>query len=166
MLFYMGNCCIHDLLARTVAEMSGCRDVTIVCDLAIPLVAWFAAHSGQGYPDFVDISPARLVHERLVEGLNRSIKGNRVNVGQRDHGRTAPQVREARAEPRRYQRERAARLEERRVELVNWFLGGMRDALDGLLDPEDRLCFQQVHDGQVEACMAAVAGLGLNWNDF
>ena len=43
---------------------------------------------------------------------------------------------------------------------MNWFLGGRRDVLDGLLDPEDRPCFQQVHDGQVEACMAAVAGLG------
>ena len=43
MLVYMGDCCIHDLLACTVAEMRGCRDVTIVCDLAIPLVAWFAA---------------------------------------------------------------------------------------------------------------------------
>ena len=63
-------------------------------------------------------------------------------------------------------REMAARLEERRVELVNWFLGGMQDALHGLLDLEDRLCFQQVHDGQVEACMAAVAGLGLDSNDF
>ena len=42
----------------------------------------------------------------------------------------------------------------------------MRDALDGLLDPEDPLCFQQVHDGHVEACMAAVVGLGLDWNDF
>ena len=47
MLFYMGNCCIHDLLARTVAEMRGCRDVTIVCDLAILLVACFAALYGQ-----------------------------------------------------------------------------------------------------------------------
>ena len=39
MLCYKGNCCIHDLLARTVAEMLACRDVTNVCDLAIPLVA-------------------------------------------------------------------------------------------------------------------------------
>ena len=52
------------------------------------------------------------------------------------------------------------------MELVNWFQGGMRDALDGFLEMEDRLCFQQVHDGQGEACMAAVAGLGLDWNDF
>ena len=62
MLFYMGNCCIHDFIARKVAEMRGCRDLTIVCDLAIPLVAWFAALYGQRYPDFVDISPARLLH--------------------------------------------------------------------------------------------------------
>ena len=43
MLFYMGNCCIHDLLARTGAEMRGCGDVTIVWDLTIPLLAWYAA---------------------------------------------------------------------------------------------------------------------------
>ena len=89
-----------------------------------------------------------------------------MKVGPREHGRTPAQVRKARAARRRYQRERATRLVERQVELVNWFLGGMRDALDGLLDPEDRLCFQQVHVGQVEACMAAVAGLRLDWNDF
>ena len=132
----------------------------------IPLEAWFAALYGQRYPDFVDISPARLLDERLVELWNRSIRGNRVNVGQREHGRTAVQVRKARAARMRYKLERAARLEGRRVELVNWFLVGMRDGLNGLLDPEDRLYFQQVHDGQVEACMAAVAGLGLDWNDF
>ena len=166
MFVYMGNCCIHDLLARTVAEMSGCRGVTIVCDLAIPLVAWFPALYGQRYPDFVDINPARLLHERLVGLLNRSIRGNWVNVGQREHGLSARQISRARTARRRYQCERAARLEERCVELVNWFLGGMRDPLDGLLDPEDHLCFQQVHDGPVEACMAAVAGLGLDWNDF
>ena len=89
-----------------------------------------------------------------------------MNVGQREHCRTVAKVRKARAARRRYQRERAARLEERRVELVNWILGGIMDALDGLLDPEDRLCFQLVHNGQVEACMAAVAGLGLDWNKF
>ena len=140
--------------------------MTIVCDLAIPLVAWFAALYGQRYPDFVDINPARLLYERLVEGLNRSIRGNRLNVGQGMHGQTARQISRARTARRRYQGERAARLEARRVELVNWFLGAMRDGLDGLLDLEDRLGFQQVHDGLAEACMAAVAGLGLDWNDF
>ena len=166
MLFYLGNCCIHDLFAGTICEMYGCPDVTIVSDLEIPLVVWFVALYGPKYPDHINVCPALHVHRRLVERLTRSIRGNRVNVGQREHGRTAAQFRKARAARRRYQRERAARLEERRVELVNWFLGGMRDALDGLLDPEDRLCFQLVHDGQVEACMAAVAGLGLDWNDF
>ena len=39
MLFYLGNCCIHDLFARTICEMRGCPDITIVSDLAIPLVA-------------------------------------------------------------------------------------------------------------------------------
>ena len=165
-MFYMGNYGIHDLPARSVAEMHGCPDSTIVCDLAIPLVAWFAALYGQRYPDFVDINPARLLDQRLVERLNRSIRGNWVNVGQRVHGLTAHQISRARTAWRRYQGERAARLEKRRVELVNWFLGGMRDAWDGLLDPEDRFCFQQVHDGQVEEYMAAVEGLGLDWNDF
>ena len=166
MLFYIGNCCIHNLLASTVAELRCCQDVTIICDLAIPLVAWFATLYGLRYPDFVDINPPRLHHQRLVERLNRSIRGNLVNVGQRQDGRTARQISRARTGRSRYQRDRAVRLEERRVELVNWFLGGMRDALDGLLDPNDRLCFQEVHDGQVEACMAALAGLGLDWNDF
>ena len=166
MLFYMGNCCIHDLLSHPVAEMPGCWDVTIICDLGIPLVAWFAALYGQRYPEFVDINPATLLHERLVERLDRSIRGNQVKVGQREHGGTAAQVRKPRAARKRYQHERAARLEERRVELVNRVLGGMKDALDGLLDPEDHLCFQQVHNGQVEACMAALEGLDLDWNDF
>ena len=101
MLFYMGNWCIHDLLARTIAEMRGCRDVTIVCDLVIPLVAWFAALYGQHYPDFLEISPTRLLHERLVERLNRSIRVNRVHAGQREHGLTARQISRARTARKR-----------------------------------------------------------------
>ena len=44
----------------------------------------------------------------------------------------------------------------------------MSSALDGLIDPQDRLCCQQVHDGQEEACVSALADLGLDvdWSDF
>ena len=48
------------------------------------------------------------------------------------------------------------------MELVDGFLVGMRDVLEDFLDPEDRLCFQQVHDGQEEACRSALADMGLN----
>jgi len=33
--------------------------------------------------------------------------------------------------------------------------------LDEFLTPEDRLCYQQVHDGVAEQCMWDLAGLGL-----
>ena len=40
------------------------------------------------------------------------------------------------------------RLENRRVELVEGFLVGMREVFEQFLDLEDRICFQQLHDGQ------------------
>ena len=42
MMFYIGNCCYFDLAARTVKEMRACGDITILPDMAILLVAWFA----------------------------------------------------------------------------------------------------------------------------
>ena len=162
MLFYLGNCCIHDLFARTICEMHGCPDITIVSDLAIPLVVWFVALYGQKYPDHIDVSTALHVQTRLVERLTSLMKGNRTNVGQREHGLTARQISRARTARRRYQGGRAVRLEDRRVELVDGFQVGMREVLEDFLDPEDRLCFQQVHDGQEEACGSALADLGLN----
>ena len=50
MMFYIGNCSYFDLSARTVEEMRAYGDVTIVPDMAIPLVAWFAAIWGIRYP--------------------------------------------------------------------------------------------------------------------
>ena len=147
MLFYLGNYCIHDLFARTICEMRGCPDITIFSDLAIPLVAWFVALYGQKYPDHINVCSAVHLHTRLVERLMRSMRGNRTNVGQREHGLTARQISTAKTARRRYQGGRAVRLEDRRVELVDGFLLGMREGLEEFLDPEDRLCFQQVHDG-------------------
>ena len=49
---------------------------------------------------------------------------------------------------------------------VGRFINGMRDALDDLLDPENLLCFQQVHDGDEKACRSALADLGLDWTAF
>ena len=162
MLFYLGNCCIHDLFARTICEMPGCLDMKSVSDLAIPLVAWFVALYGQKYPDHINVCPAVHVHTRLVERLTRSMRGNRTNVGQREHGRTARQISRARTARRKYQNGRPVRLEDRRVELVDGFLVGMREVLEDFLDPEDRLCFQQVHDRQKEACRSTLADMGLN----
>ena len=51
MLFYLSNCCIHNLFARTICKIHGCPDIKIVSDLAIPLVAWFVALYGQKYLD-------------------------------------------------------------------------------------------------------------------
>ena len=167
MMFYMGNCCINDLFARTIAEMRGCPDITIVSDLAIPLVVWFVATYGQRYPDWVELNTASLLHTRLVTRLNRAIRGNR---GRRDphRGRTRAQIQRARTSRARYQALREERLAGRMRVLVGEFLDGMSSALDGLIDPQDRLCYQQVHDGQEEACMSALADLGLDldWSDF
>ena len=55
------------------------------------------------------------------------------------------------------------RLEDLRLELVDGFLVGMREVLEKLLDTEDRLCFQLVHDGQEEACRSALADMRLNF---
>ena len=142
--------------------MRGCPDITIVSDLAIPIVARFVALYGQKYPDHINVSPAVHVHKRQVECLTRSMRGNRTNVWQREHGLTAPEISRARTARRRYQGGRAVWLEDRRVELVEGFLVGMRDVLEDFLDPEDRLGFQQVHDGQEEACCSALADMGLN----
>ena len=117
---------------------------------------------GHKYPDHINVCPAVHVHTRLVERLTRSMRGNRTKVGQREHGLTARQISMARTARRRYQGGRAVRLEDRRVELVDGFLVGMRDVLEDFLDPEDRLCFQQVHDGQEEACRSTLADMGLN----
>ena len=109
MLFYLGNCCIHDLFARTICEMRGCPDTTSVSDLAIPLVAWFVAQYGQKNPDHINVCPAVHVHTRLVERLTRLMRGNRTNVGQREHGLTARQISRSRTVRRRYQGGRAVR---------------------------------------------------------
>jgi len=57
-MFYISNCCYFDLSVRTVEEMRACRDVTIVPNIAIPLVAWFAAMWGMRYPKHIDVCPA------------------------------------------------------------------------------------------------------------
>ena len=49
------------------------------------------------------------------------------------------------------------------MELVDGFLVGIREALEEFLDLEDHLCFQQVHDGQAEACLSALADIVLNF---
>ena len=157
MLFYLGNGCIHDLCARTICEMVRCPDITIVSDLAIPLVAWFVALSGQKYPDHINVSPAVHVHTRVAERLTRSMRRNRTNVAQGEHCLTARQISRARTAWRRYQARRSVLLEDRRVELVDGFLVGMMEVLEECLAFEDRLCFQQVHDGQEEACRCALA---------
>ena len=162
MLFYLGNCCIHDLFARTICEMHGCPYITIVSDLAIPLVVLFVALYIEKYPDHINFCPAVHVHTRLVERLTRSMRGNRTNVGQREHGLNALQISRARTARRRYQARRPVLLEDRWVELVDGFLVGMREVLEEFLDPENRLCFQQVHDGQEEACRSVLADIGLN----
>ena len=102
MLVYLDNCCIHDLFARTKCDMRGCPDITIVSDLAIPFVAWFMALYGQKYPHHINVCPAVHVHTRLVERLTRSIRGNRTNVGQKEHGLTACQISRARTARRGY----------------------------------------------------------------
>ena len=78
MMFYMGNCCINDVFAPTIAEMWGSPDITIVSDLTIPLVVWFVATYGHWYPNWVKLNKASLLHTTLVCDWSRSIRGNRV----------------------------------------------------------------------------------------
>ena len=167
MIFNMGNCCINDLFARTIAVMWGCPDITIVLDLAILLVGWFVATYGQWYPDWVELNPASLLHTRLVTWLNRAI---RANQGRQDphRGRTRAQIQRPRTARANYQALREERLAGRMKVLMGEFLDGMSSALDRLIDSQDRLCYQQVHDGQEEACMSALADLGLDldWSDL
>ena len=54
------------------------------------------------------------------------------------------------------------RLEDRWFELVDGHLVWMREVLEDFLVQEDRLCFQQVHDGHEEVCRSALADMGLN----
>ena len=163
----MGNCCINYLFAQTIAEMWGCPDITFISDLAIPLVVSFVATYGQRYPDWVELNTASLLHTTLVTRLNRVIRGNR--GGWDPHrGRTQGQIQRARRSQARYQALREERLARRMRVLVGEFLDGMSSALDGLIDPQNRLCYQQVHDGQEEACTSALADLGLDldWSHF
>ena len=75
---------------------SGSPDITMVSDLAIPLVAWFVALYDQLYPNHINVCQAVHVQMRLFERLTRSIRGNRRNVGQREHSLTALQISRAR----------------------------------------------------------------------
>ena len=83
-------------------------------------------------------------------------------MGQREHGLTARQISRARMARRRDQGGRAVRLEDSQAELVDGFLVGMREVLGDFLDPEDRLCSQQVHHGREEACRSTLADMGFN----
>ena len=82
---------------------------------------------GQKYPDHILLCPAVHVDTRLVERLTSSMRGNRTNVGQREHGLTARQISTARTARRMYQARRPVSLEDRQVELVDGFLVGMRE---------------------------------------
>ena len=129
MLFHLGNCCIHDLFARTICEMYSCPDVTIVSDLEIPLVVRLVALYGPQYSDHINVCPALHVHRRLVYRLTRSMRGNWKNVGHREHGLTARQISRARTARRWFQGRQAVRFEDSRVELVDGFLVGMREVV-------------------------------------
>ena len=163
MVLYLGDFCIHDVFAHTIQEMRGSLDITIVSNPAIPLVAGFMPLYGQMYPNHIIVSLAVVVLMQLAERWTRSMRGNRTNVEQSEDGLTARQISRARPALMRYQSRRPVRLEERQVELVDGFLVGIREALGEFLDLEDHLCFQQVHDGQAEACRSALADIVLNF---
>jgi len=78
MMFYIGNCCYFDLSASTVKKMRACRDFTIVSNMAILLVVWFAAIWGMKYPDNLKVCPVAMLHCRLVCRLTIAITGYRV----------------------------------------------------------------------------------------
>lgn len=121
MMFYMGNYCINDLFARTIAEMRGSPNITIVSHLAIPLVVWFVAKYGQCYPDSVELNTASLLHTRLLCDLSRSNRGN--PVPHDPHcGRMPAQVWRARTSRGRYQAQREEWLAARMRTLVGRFL--------------------------------------------
>lgn len=72
-LFYLGNCCIHNLFASTICEVcaSGRPDSTLGSDFAIRLVAWFVAQYGQRYSKDINVTPAVHVQMKPVERLRR-----------------------------------------------------------------------------------------------
>ena len=56
-------------------------------------------------------------------------------MGQREHGLNDRQISRARTARRRYQRGRAVRFEDRRVELEAEYLVGMREVLEDFFGP-------------------------------
>ena len=151
MMFYIGNYCYFDLSMRTVQEMRACLDVSIVPDMAIPLGVWFAAMWGMRYLEHLDVSPAVMLHRRLVCHLNLAIRGYRVRRrAGREFGMSPWLAARREAQRRRYRRDRVVRLERRARVLVDEFHEALGFALDEFLTPEDRLCYQQVHDGMAE----------------
>ena len=142
--------------------MRGCPDITTLSDGSIPLVSWCVVVYCQRVPNHLNVCPAVDVHMRLGERLTRSRSVNWTNVGRREHGLMAPQISRAKTACRRYKVARPLRLEDRQVELVDGFLVEMRKELEEFLALENGLCFQQVHDGQAEACHSAFVDRGLN----
>jgi len=61
----------------------------------------------------------------------------------------------------RYRRDKGVRLERRAWALVDEFHQALGFMLDEFLTPEDRLCYQQVHDRGAEQCMLDLACLSL-----
>jgi len=162
MMFYIRNCCYFDLSASTVAEMRACQDITIVANMAIPLVVWFAAMWGMRFPEHLNDCPVGMLHRRLGCRLNLVIRGYRVRQqARREFGMSLRLA--ARREPqrRRYRRDRVVRLERRARVLVDEFHLALGFVLDEFLTPEDRLCYQQVQGGVAEQWMWDLARLGL-----
>ena len=162
MMFYIGNPSYFDLTARTVEEIKACRAVTIVPDMAIPLVVWFAAMWGMRYPKHLDVCPAVMLHHRLMCCLNPGIRGYPVRrQAGREFGMSPRLAARREAQRRRYWRDRAVRLERRTRVMVDEFHEALRFFVGEFRTPEDCICFQQVHDGVVEQCMWDLAGQGL-----
>jgi len=65
------------------------------------------------------------------------------------------------AQRRRNRRDRVVRLERRIRVLVDECHEALGFGVGELLTTEDRICFQQVHDGVAEQCMWDLASLGL-----
>jgi len=142
-MFYIANCCYFNLCAHTVEEMRAGQDITIVPNMAIPLVAWFAAMWGLRYPKLIDFCPAVMLHHRLVCCLPLVIRGYRVpwRAG-REFG-MSPRLAAWRAAVWvSYPRDRAVSLERRTQVLVDEFHHALGFVVEELLTPEDRICFQ------------------------
>jgi len=118
------------------------------------------------YPDHLNVCPAVMLHPRLVCRVNLAIRDycGGWHAG-REFGISLRRAARREAVWRRYQRDREVRLERRAWALVDEFHQGLGIVAEEFLTHEDRISFQQVHDGVAEGCIWNLASLvlGRSW---